>query len=45
MNKSTIISYALAAIASVCFVGGIAIMSGGRVDKHESAKSHSCHAR
>lgn len=31
MNSFTnILSYALATIASICFVGGIAVLNGGR---------------
>lgn len=45
MNRNIVISYALAAVASVCFIGGIAILSGGRVNEHGSVKSHCCHTR
>ena len=39
-NSSSVISYALAAIAGVCFVQGLAILSnkGGMVDHGESKK-------
>lgn len=29
-NKLSIVSYALAAMASLCFVSGIAVLSGGK---------------
>lgn len=29
-NVLTLVSYALAAMAGICFVGGIAILSGGK---------------
>ncbi len=31
-NASTIFSYICAAMAGVCFVGGIAVLTGGRVN-------------
>lgn len=35
MNRGIkVISYALAVMAGVCFAGGIAILTGGRVEKH-----------
>ena len=44
-NGMTVLSYALATMASVCFVGGIAILSGGRVKKHGTVRSNHRHVR
>lgn len=45
INGTTVISYALATMASVCFIGGVAILSGGRVKKHGTVGDHHRHVR
>lgn len=44
-NGYKVISYAFAAIAGVCFGGGVAILSGGRVKLHGTTGGHYFHAR
>lgn len=44
MNRGvTVLSYALAVVASVCFVGGIVILTGGRVEKHGQTGANHIH--
>lgn len=43
-NKYKAISYAFAAIAGVCFGGGVAILTGGRVKQHGATGGHYIHA-
>lgn len=44
-NGNKCLSCIFATIASVCFVGGIAILSGGRVEKHGKTRAHHNHVR
>lgn len=44
-NGMTVLSYALATVASVCFLGGVAILSGGRVKQHGTIRDHHRHVR
>lgn len=44
-NRTMVFSYALAAMASLCFVGGIAILSGGRVENHGQTGANYIHTR
>jgi hypothetical protein len=43
MDKTSILSYALAVIAGVCFAGGVTILTNGRVDKHGQAGANHSH--
>lgn len=44
-NRFTVLSYVLATMAGVCFVGGVAILTGGRVEKHGQTGDNRLHAR
>lgn len=44
-NGNVVLSYALAAMAGLCFIGGIAILSGGRVDNHGQIGANYIHTR
>lgn len=43
--KNGLLSYALAAMACVCFGGGIAILSGGSVEQHGPTGGNPIHVR
>lgn len=44
-DELTIVSYTLAAMAGICFVSGLAILSGGRVKQHGSNRIPNNHVR
>lgn len=44
-NGNVVLSYALVTIASLCFIGGVVILSGGRVDNHGKFGDDHIHTR
>ena len=44
-NGNVVLSYTLAMLASLCFIGGVVILSGGRVDNHGQFGGNHIHTR
>ena len=44
-DELAVVSYTLAAMAGICFISGLAILSGGRVKRHGPNRISDIHVR